>query len=170
MAIFAKYDGIDGESKDEAHGNWIEARTMAWEVSRSEVVDARHRRRQAPLIDDLKLTLRYEKAATTLLERCLRGEVVPTLEIALTRTLGHGRETVLAYELTNVTISHFGVEGNYVDVHNAFEKIKVTYTEFGNDGSNLGDVATEHRVAPGEATISPAPSTSKAKKKKKKKK
>ena len=73
MAIFAKYDGIDGESKDENHDTWIDVLELDWSVQRPERgVSGHARRRGAVVVEDMSLTIEYEKAAPKLLEKCAR--------------------------------------------------------------------------------------------------
>lgn len=154
--MFAKYDGFDGESKDENHDKWIDILKYEWGVARPTAgATADTRRRGAPIIDDFVITFEYEKAAPKLLEKCLRGEVIPKLEIELTATYGGARATYLRYEMKNVMCTAYEV-GGYADgsppivvVGNNFEEIKVTYTEYDDEGSSQGNVETEWKVEKG---------------------
>lgn len=155
MAAFMKYEGIDGESKDAEHRNWIDVLSLSWGVHGPEGGSTGpSRRRGAPQIDDMVVTVEYDKAAPKLLEKSLKGSVVPKLEIELTATYGGARATYLRYELTNVLISSYqtNASGNdevgppIVVVGNSFEAIKVTYTEFDAAGSSLGSVETSYKV------------------------
>jgi len=97
------------------------------------------------------LTFDYEKASPKLLEKCFKGAIIPKLEVELTATYGGQRSTYLRYELTNVGCESYQV-GGYADgtrptvvvAHN-FEEIKVTYTEFDNEGQAKGKVETTIR-------------------------
>lgn len=149
MAIFAKYDGIDGESKDENHDKWIDVLSLDWAMEQPGAgATGKTRRRASALVDDLTLTLEYEKASPKLQESCLKGKVIPKLEIEQTATYGGARATYLKYELKNVMVSGVQIDaiGNdeagppTVVVSNNFEEVKVTYTEFDNDGSVKGNV------------------------------
>ena len=152
MAMFARYEGIDGESKDENHENWIDLLSLEWAVSAPE--GGGGRRRAAAEVEPMVLAMEYEKAAPKLLERSLKGSVVPTLEIELTSTYGGARATYLRYELKNVRVTAYDVEASGNDeagppvvlVANEFEEIKVTYSEFDDSGSNLGNVETEYKA------------------------
>ncbi len=154
MALFAKYDGIDGESKDANHGNWIDVLSLDWGAYRPDDKKGVSRRRGAAIVEDLVLTLDYEKAATKLQEKCLKGEVIPKLEIELTATYGGARATYLKYELKNVMISSYqtNASGNdeespAVILANNFEEIKVTYTEYDDAGAIKGNVETRYKVS-----------------------
>ena len=64
MAIFAKYDGIDGESKDENHDKWIDVLSLDWGMEHPGTgATGKSRRRSKAIVDDLTLTLEYEKAS-----------------------------------------------------------------------------------------------------------
>ena len=168
MAVFAKYDGIDGESQDANHDNWIDVLSFDWGAHRpGGGSTGQSRRRGAAVVEDLVLAIDYEKASPKLLEKCLKGEIIPKLDVELTATYGGARATYLKYELKNVMVTSYQVNASGNDeagpptvvVANNFEEIKVTYTEFDDTGAARGNIETEHKV---EA----APSGSKKKKKK----
>jgi type VI secretion system secreted protein Hcp len=156
MAAFAKYDGIDGEATDAAHDKWIEVRSLDWGAHRPESGGSGRRRGTAE-VEDLVLSLPYDKAAPKLLEKCLTGGVIPRLDVELTATYGGLRVTYLRYELKNVMVTSYQVHASGDDsasppmvvVANNFEEIEVTYTEYDETGSSRGNVETEHRVARG---------------------
>ena len=154
MAIFAKYDGIDGESKDANHSQWIDVISLDWGVRQPDRANSGgSRRRAAAIVEDMFLTMDYGKASPKLQEKCLKGAVIPKLEIEFTASYGGARATYLRYELKNVLIKSFQTETSEdpeappgVLVANNFEQIKVTYTEFDETGSSRGNVETTHKV------------------------
>ena len=113
-SIFAKYDGVDGESVDDNHRKWIDVLSMQWAVAEPDSGPATNlsRRQGAPIIDDLVLTYPYEKSTPKLVEKLLKGEVIPKLEIELTTTFGDGRATYLKYELKNVMVTNYQINGS----------------------------------------------------------
>jgi len=158
MAIVAKYDGIAGEGLDDGHQGWIDIRVVHWGARRDGTSSAGgSRRRGSAEVQDLGLEFSYEKAAVKLLEKCLRGEVIPKLEIEFTGMFDGQMDVYLRYELKKVMISshRFNApsDGNdgppVVHIENAFEEIKVTYTEFNPDGSSNGNVETDFEVEKG---------------------
>lgn len=155
MAVFAKYEGIDGESMDADHHKWIDVLSLDWGAHRKGGgATGESRRRRAAVVDDMALTIEYEKASPKLLEKCLKGEVIPRLEIELTATYGGARATYLKYELKNVMVTSYQINasGHYeagppvVVVSSNFEEIKVTYTEYDDMGTSKGNVETEYEV------------------------
>ena len=157
-AIFAKYDGVDGESRDRDHPKWIDVLSVEWGMDRPGS-SAASRRRGDVVVRDFFLVVEYDKASPKLAEKCLKGAVIPKLEIELTANYGGTRATYLKYELKNVMITSFQVNASGNDeagpptvvVGSNFEEIKVTYTEFDDTGKPLGNVEYEWKVEEGEA-------------------
>ena len=154
MAVFAKYDGIDGEATDAHHDKWVDILSLDWGVHRADAgATGQSRRRGSAVVEDLMLTFGYEKAATKLLDKCLKGEVVPQLDIELTATYGGARVTYLKYELKKVMVTSYHVSASGDDgagpptviVANNFEELKVTYTEFDDAGASVGNVETVYK-------------------------
>ncbi len=171
MAIFANYDGVDGESRDAHHDKWIDLLALDWGVRRpGGGATGQSRRRGAAVVDDMVLTMDYDKASPKLQEKCVKGEVVPKLHVELTATYGGTRVTYLAYELTNVMVTSYQINASGNDeagpptvvIANSFEEIKVTYTEFSDDGSTIGTVETRYKI---ESESSGSSKKSKKKKK-----
>ena len=154
-SYFARYEGIDGEATDEEHEDWINILCVDWGASLPIAgVSGISTRRGTPDIEDFEISFLYDKSAPRLLKRCLTGSVTPRLEIELTMPAGEGRATYLRYELTNVLITSYSVSGQadgvpVVTLANNFEKIKVTYTEFDENGASLGDTEFTYNVETG---------------------
>lgn len=159
MAVYAKYDGFDGESKDQNHDKWSDVLMIDWGMHKpGGGATGQSRRRGAAVVEDVVLTMEYEKACPKLQEKMLKGEVIPKLEIEQTATYGGNRSTYLRYELEKVTITSCQVSASGNDeagpptvvVGNNFEKVKVTYTEYDNDGNPGGNVEYEHEIETGK--------------------
>ena len=159
MAAFAKYDGIDGESVDSNHDKWIDVLSIDWGAHKpGGGTTGQSRRRGAAVVEDITLTIEYEKASPKLQEKCLMGEIIPKLELELTSTYGGARATYLRYELKNVMVTSYqtNASGNdeagppTVVIGNNFEEIKTTYTEYDQEGNNKGNVETSFKVGKGE--------------------
>jgi type VI secretion system secreted protein Hcp len=156
--IFAKFDGVEGESKDSKHGKWIDVLSLDWGAHKpGGGATGQSRRRGAAVVEDMTLTIEYEKAAPKLQEKLLKGEVIPKLEIEQVATYGGAREPYLKWELKNVSISSLQVSSSGNDqspptvvLGANFEEVKVTYTEFDDDGSKKGNVETTFKVEKGE--------------------
>ncbi|MGI9244613.1 MAG: Hcp family type VI secretion system effector [Verrucomicrobiales bacterium] len=159
-AAFAKYDGVDGESSDRNHDKWIDVLSTDWGMDRPGSSGA-SRRRGDVVVRDFVLTMAYDKASPKLAEKCLKGEVIPKLEIEMTANYGGSRATYLKYELKNVMITSFQVSASGNDgadpptvvISNNFEEIKVTYTEYDSSGNRGGNVEYQWKVEEGEKLV-----------------
>lgn len=159
MAVFAKYEGIDGESQDSNHDKWIDVLSIDWGIHKpGGGLTGQSRRRGAAVVEDVTLAVEYEKASPKLMEKCLKGEIIPKLELEQTATYGGSRATYLKYELKNVMVTSCQVNASGNDeagpptvvIGNNFEEVKVTYTEFDDEGGKKGNVEFEHKVGKGE--------------------
>jgi type VI secretion system secreted protein Hcp len=154
MAMFAKYDGVDGESNDANHDKWIDVLSLHWGAHRpGGTATGQSRRRGGAIVEDMVIAIEYEKASPKILEKCLRGEVLPKLEIELTANYGGARATYLRYELKNVMVTSYNIDATgdesgppVVEISNSFEEIKVAYTEYDDEGAKKGNVETSHGV------------------------
>ena len=102
---FAKYDGVDGESQDANHDRWVDILAIDWGANKPGGATATTRRRGAAEVSDFVIVFDYERASVKVLEKLLKGEVVPKLEIELTANFGGARATYLKYELKNVQVT-----------------------------------------------------------------
>ncbi len=158
MAIFTKYDGVDGESADANHDKWIDVLSIDWGSHKpGGAATGQSRRRGGVIVEDMRLTMEYEKSTPKLLEKLNMGEVIPKLEIEQTANYGGSRATYLKYELKNVQVTAFDVNasGNdesppTVTIANNFEEYKVTYTEYDSEGNKKGNVETTWKVKKGK--------------------
>ena len=158
-AIFVKYEGVKGESKDGKHEDWIDVLSIDWNCSRpTGSATGQARRRRPPIVEDITLKMEYDKATPKLQEKCLKGEIIPKLEIEQTRTYSDSstgetkRVPYMKYELekvliTSYSVSHSSGEGaqpkDEVEMSNKFEKVRLTYFERDEKGNQVGD---EHEI------------------------
>lgn len=156
-AIYAKFDGIDGESNDEDHTDWIDVLSFDWGMHKpGGGMTGQSRRRGAAVVEDLTLTYEYEKASPKLAEKLAKGEVIPKLEIEFTTLFDGAQKRYLKYELKNVMLTSYHTtavagQGRPEDtVKVNFEEIKVTYTEYDETGASQGNVEWEYKVEKGE--------------------
>lgn len=178
MAIFARFDGVDGESHDAHHMGWIDVEALEWGVHRPDAAAGSSRRRGAAVVENMGLLFGYEKAAPKLLERCLKGTVTPVVEVEVTATFGGARQTYLRYEMKNVLVSSYqvGADGNdeagppAVSVEVGFDEVTVTYIEFDDTGASQGSTETTWKVEPAERANTKKSKNGKKRKSKKGKK
>ena len=158
-AIFVKFDGIDGESNDRDHVKWSDVLSVSESLTLPDGgATGATRRRGAAQYQDIVISKELDKASVKLREKLARGEVIPRVDIHVTKSFTDaGRVVYFKYEMTNVVITNFSMSASgasdSVPVESAslnFEEIKVTYTEFDARGAVKGNVEFIYRVETGE--------------------
>ncbi|MGV8073236.1 MAG: Hcp family type VI secretion system effector [Syntrophobacteraceae bacterium] len=159
MALFIKFDGIDGECNDKDHKNWSDLLAMSWGLHKAGAgATGQTRRRGVVTVEDVVITKELDKASPKLSESVCTGKVFPKVEIHDTTTYGEGnRAAFLKFELKNVMVSSFNLSaaggGDAVPTESVslnFEEIKQTYVEYDSKGSKKGNVEMSWKVEEGE--------------------
>jgi type VI secretion system secreted protein Hcp len=157
MALFMKFDGLDGECNDKDHKAWSDLLSMSWGIHKAGAgATGQTRRRGVATVEDVSCTKEFDKASPKLAESVLLGKVFPKVEIHNTATYGEGRATYLKYELKNVMVSSYQTSGagggDAVPVENIslnFEEVKQTYVEYDAAGKKKGNVEFGWKVEEG---------------------
>jgi type VI secretion system secreted protein Hcp len=159
MALFIKFDGVDGEANDKDHKAWSDLLSMTWGLHRAGGgATGQTRRRGVATVEDVVCMKEYDKASPKLAESVLTGKVFPKVEIHDATTYGDGvRAVFLKYELKNVLVTSHNVSvagaGDAVPTESLslnFEEVKQTYTEYDAKGSKKGNVEMTWKVESGE--------------------
>jgi type VI secretion system secreted protein Hcp len=158
MALFIKFDGVDGEANDKDHKQWSDLLSMSWGVHKAGGGQTgQSRRRGVATVEDVVCTKEYDKASPKLAEAVLLGKVFPKVEVHDTTTYGDGARAIfLKYELKNVMVSSQSVgaagHGDAKPTESFslnFEEIKQTYVEYDAKGSKKGNVEMTWKVEEG---------------------
>jgi type VI secretion system secreted protein Hcp len=140
MAIYMKYDGVDGVVTAAGHEKWIELNSFAWADSRniqSQAGRTTNREATAPRIEDIVITKDLDEATTLLVSESLVGEG-KKVTIEFVRTDAK-LETFLKYVLDNVVISKYAITAAAHDrpteqLSLCFTKIEISF--MGSDIKN----------------------------------
>ena len=158
MALFIKFDGVDGEAKDKDHKGWSDILSFSWGLHKAGAgATGQTRRRGVATVEDVVCTKEYDKSSPKLAEAVCLGKVFPKVEIHDTATYGEGnRATFLKYELKNVMVSSHNVSaaggGDAVPTETMslnFEEVKQTYVEYDAKGGKKGNVEMTWKVEEG---------------------
>ena len=158
MALFIKFDGIDGEANDKDHKAWSNLLSFSWGLHKAGAgATGATRRRGVVTVEDVVVTKEYDKSSPKLAESVCMGKVFPKVEIHDTTTYGDGNRAVfLKYELKNVMVSSHNVSaagsGDAVPTDSLslnFEEVKQTYVEYDAKGSKKGNVEMNWKVEEG---------------------
>lgn len=160
MAWYAKFDGVDGSSKQKDHDKWVSVASCNMGGHKAGGGGTGVGRVGGKMhLEDISLGIISDKATPKLLEAAVKGKVFKTVEIHGTATYGDsGEQTYLAVKLENVQITSYqlGVLDNNAATDDMslslnFEKYKTTFTEYGKDGAKGGNVEFEWKVEEGES-------------------
>lgn len=157
MALFTKFDGVDGESKDKDHPKWSDTLSMTWGAHKAGGgATGQTRRRGVATVEDVVLTKEVDKSTMKIHEGVLGGKVFAKVEIHNTATYGEGRATFMKYELKNVSITSHNIAqsgGGDAVPHETlslnFEEVKGTYVEYDEKGGKKGNIEFTHKVEEG---------------------
>jgi type VI secretion system secreted protein Hcp len=141
--MFCKIDGIDGESTDDAHSDWIEILSFSHGVSQPVSGASRTGGRTGGRADfqDFVMTKTIDKATPDLNLYCCNGSHISKIEIELCLATGD-KHTFMKYELEDVIVSSVSPGGSadsseakpLETLSFAYGKIKWEYTPIDNTG------------------------------------
>src|SRR4051812_16488362 len=111
MAIYLKYDGIDGEATHEDHKQWIDIGSMQFGIGRAISTPAgstANREASEPSVSEITVTKSMDGASPKLFTESATGNVGKVVKIDLVST-GSPGNTYVTYTLTNTLISGYSV-------------------------------------------------------------
>lgn len=146
--VYLRIDGIRGESNDERHKDWIECKSVRWELSQPKSATAStgggHTAERSDH-GDIVLSKLADLSTPLLLQTCSSGKTIPTATIEFMRADAMGdRVKYFEIGLENVLIGGVSPsvsEGDILGEHVAlkYSKIKWKYTQqkiIGGSGGN----------------------------------
>jgi type VI secretion system secreted protein Hcp len=159
--VYLQIDGIKGESADTAHKDWIEVKSVQWEVLQPKSATAStgggHTAERTEH-KDIVVSKLADLATPILLQTCSSGKTIPKAKFEFMRADGQGeRVKYFEIEIENVLIGSVKptvAEGDFLHekVGLKFSKIKWKYTQQkigGGAGGNTSggwDLATNRVV------------------------
>ncbi|BCH27597.1 Hcp family type VI secretion system effector [Mesorhizobium sp. L-8-3] len=111
MAIYLKYEGIDGEATHDKHQKWIDVSSLQFGVGRgisTPTGAAANREASEPSISEVVVTKQLDGSSTALFTESATGAVGKKVEIHLVNT-GSPGNTYVEYTLTNALISGYSL-------------------------------------------------------------
>jgi type VI secretion system secreted protein Hcp len=139
--FFIKIEGINGESQDSKHKNWIDVLNFGYSVSQSSSMFTGGGGGVGKAsFDALSFTHYVDRATPNLLQYCAAGKHVPTVEVSACKA-GDGSKEYMHITLTDCIITSAGPTGSTDDarvwetVGISYSKIKIEVKEQNADGS-----------------------------------
>lgn len=152
---FLKIEGIDGESTDDVHKDWIEILSYHHGISQPSAIDSGEGRSAGRSIhEDFSIAKKLDKASPKLVLACCNGEHIPKVVLELCQS-GGDRQKFMEYEMEDVIVAAVrpggaanGQEGRPTEeVAFRYGKIKFVYTLFDpRSGKSAGYVQSHWNV------------------------
>ena len=136
---FLKIDGIDGESTDGAHKDWIEVMSWSWGMSNPSSAGAGGGGGSGRVrMQDLIITKHVDKASSGLLLACASGKHIPRV-VLTARKAGGEQQDYLRYSFFDVFCTAYKPHGDPNDnpseeVSFNYGKVQIEYTQQKPDG------------------------------------
>lgn len=136
MAIYVKYDGIDGEATHENHKKWIDVDSLQFGFGRAISTPtgaAQNREASEPSVSEVTLTKTMDNASPKLFTESVTGNKGKKVQIHMVST-GSPGVTYAEYTLTNALISSYstssGGERPSESMSISFTKIQYKLTPY----------------------------------------
>lgn len=151
IAMFAKFSGIDGESKDAAHAGEIDIKDWRWGLSQSGSMHKDTGGGRAS-VQDLIIHKMVDKATTVLQLHCFNGEPIDEVKVSVYKM---GKDPI---EYTTITMKKVriasisnggedGQEGLLEEVSLNFAEVKFEYQPCKDGKPDGGKVETAWNIA-----------------------
>lgn len=135
--FFLQVDGIDGESLDDKHLNWIDIHAWSWGASQSGTTHEGPGAGGGKVnVSDLTFTKFVDKATPGLLKACFNGKHIPKAEFHVLKAGGDSPVLYLKYILTDIIVSSYnsgGAAGGLDRIEETvtfnFREVKIEYTQ-----------------------------------------
>jgi type VI secretion system secreted protein Hcp len=136
MAIYLKYEGIDGDTTEHKHMKWIEVMSVQFGVGRaiSTRTGAAHSRESSePSVSEVTIVKQLDASTPKLFVESCTGNKGKKVEIEYVTT-GQESEVPLRYELTDVLVSGYSISSSgdrpTESVSLNFTKVEMKYTPY----------------------------------------
>ncbi|MBP1203650.1 type VI secretion system secreted protein Hcp [Duganella sp. 1411] len=148
--VYLRIDGIKGESNDDRHKDWIECKSVRWELSQPKSATAStsggHTAERSEH-GDIVISKLADLSSPLLLQNCSSGKTIASATIEFMRADAMG-ERVKYFEIALENVLIGGVsprvcEGDILGEHVAlkYSKIKWRYTRQDISGGSAGNTA-----------------------------
>ena len=156
MAVYLKYEGIDGEATHEKHTKWIEVQSLQFGVGRgisTPTGGATNRESSQPSVSEVVITKMLDSASTALFAESVTGTAGKKVEIHLVNT-GDPGDTYVEYTLTDSLISGYSVSSGgdrpSESISINFTKIEFKFTAFDAKNKTASPMVVDYNMATGK--------------------
>ena len=148
--VYLQIDGIKGESADSVHKDWIECKSVQWEVLQPKSATASSaggHTAERTEHKDIVISKLADLATPLLLQNCSSGKTIPKAKFEFLRADGQGeRIKYFEIELENVLISSVAPQVQPGDILSEsvsikYSKVKWKYTQQKVGGGSGGNTS-----------------------------
>jgi len=157
--MYLKLDGLDGESLDDDHKDWIEIESFNWGVDNpSSFAQGQGGQSTQAHVASMDIVKRCDKASVTLKKNCTTGKHIASGTVSCMKLDGDSRVEYLKIDLTDIMVSNFQWTGSGGDVQMG-ESVSLVFAEFKtafklqqNAGSAGGATEFGHNIQTNKST------------------
>jgi len=129
MSAFIKVDGINGESQDDAHKDWIDVLSWSWGASQSASTHQGGGGTSSQAhVQDFTALKYVDQASPGLMHTCLSGKHIKQVELQLVKSGGDDPLTYTTVILKDVIISSYNT-GGAADEDRLTESVTFNFAE-----------------------------------------
>ena len=153
MAIYLKYDGIDGDATHEEHDKWITVESLQWGVGRAiatAVGSTMNREASEPSVAEVTIAKSMDTSSVYLFQEACTGQVGKEVKIHLVST-GSPGQTYLEYILQDTLVSGYSVSSGgdrpSESVSLNFNKVMMKYIPLASNNESGSPVTKGYDLA-----------------------
>ncbi len=136
MAIYVKYEGIDGEATHDTHKKWLDVSSLQWGMGRAITTKAgavTNREASEPSVSEITITKLMDSSSPKFFVESCTGAAGKKVEIHLVTT-GSPGNTYAQYTLTNALVSSYSMSSGgdrpSESVSISFTKVEYKFTPY----------------------------------------
>lgn len=157
MAIYVKYDGIDGDATHKGHEKWFDVGSLQFGVGRgisTPTGSAANRESSQASVSEVTITRMLDASSPKIFTEAATGKTGKKVVIDLVTT-GDPGDTYMTYTLTNTLISGYSVSTGgdrpSESISLNFTKMEHKFIPFDEDNNPKSPIISSYDLATGKA-------------------
>ncbi|MBM3546262.1 MAG: type VI secretion system tube protein Hcp [Alphaproteobacteria bacterium] len=153
MAIYMKYEGIDGEATHENHKKWLDINSLQWGMGRAISTKAgasTNREASEPSVSEVTITKLMDSASPKFFTESCTGAAGKKVEIHLVTT-GSPGNTYAEYTLTDGLVSSYSMSSGgdrpTESISISFTKVEYKFTPYDNKNKAGTPIAVSYDLS-----------------------
>jgi type VI secretion system secreted protein Hcp len=153
MAIYVKYEGIDGEATHEEHKKWLDVSSVQWGVGRAISTPSgstSNREASEPSVSEVTLTKLMDSSSPKFFTEACTGAAGKKVQIDLVTTGSPGK-TYATYTLTNALVSSYSMSSGgdrpAESISISFTKMEYKFTPYDDTNKAGTPIAVSYDIS-----------------------